>query len=506
MRRLEEILRQELAARAGSPADTGAWSAADQEEAACPLCGGAGFVRAAVSLGHPDFGKALPCRCVAEESEERRSARLLRYSNLGPLTRLTFDSLIEEGRSSNPRDQDAYGVCVAAAREFADEPEGWLVLVGPSGCGKTHVAAAIANRCIQQGRPARFVVVPDLLDHLRASYGPAARPLASSGGASALASGPAAESAPEEHLPYDQFFQQVRDAPVLILDDLGAQTTTPWAQEKLFQLINHRFNSRAPTVVTTSLELEDLDERLASRLGDPSLSRVFRLGTGRSRRPGAPATLSLPLLRDMTFENFDVRSLSLSPEASGNLRRAFVTARNYACDPDGWLVFLGGTGSGKTHLAAAIAHEWQAAGRRFEFFFVPDLLDTLRAARSRENDLPGSTLDWARTCDHLVLDDLGVHGSTPWAQEKLFQILNYRYNAKLPTVVTIRGSLEGVPESWASRMSDAKVSLVFEIEAPDYRGLPRRRREETEGGGRRRGKGPPSAWGGSASGEGGRAG
>jgi len=493
MRKLEEILRGELGARASSRDDTGTWSAADEDEPACPHCGGAGFVRAQVSLGHPDFGKALPCRCIAEESAEQRSARLRRYSNLGPLTRLTFDNLIEAGRSSNPRDQEAFALCVAAAREFTDEPRGWLVLLGPSGCGKTHVAAAIANGCIQQGRPALFVIAPDLLDHLRASYSPARHPASAASG-SALGVGQAGgEDTPGEDLPYGQFFEQVRNAPVLVLDDLGAQSATPWAQEKLFQLINHRFNTQAPTVVTTALELEDLDERLASRLGDPSLSRVFRLGATRSPRLGAAPTLSLPLLRDMTFENFDVRSLSLPPEKTRNLRDAFTTARNYAQDPEGWLVLLGGTGSGKTHLAAAIAHEWQAAGRRFEFFFVPDLLDTLRAAYGQEEDVPTSTAERLRTCDNLILDDLGVHGSTAWAQEKLFQILNYRYNAKLPTVITIRGKLEDIPESWASRMCDPKVSLPFEIEAPDYRGLPRRQQDEGgEGMVRRRGRGRAS--------------
>ncbi len=482
MRKLEEILGGELGARASSRENTGTWSATDEEGPACPLCGGAGFVRAPVSLGHPDFGKALPCRCIVEESEEQRSARLRRYSNLGPLARLTFDNLIEAGRSSNPRDQESFTLCVAAAREFADEPHGWLVLLGPSGCGKTHVAAAIANGCIQQGRPALFVVAPDLLDHLRASYSPA-RPPASAAGGPALGVGQAGgEGGPSEGLAYDQFFDQVRNAPVLILDDLGAQSATPWAQEKLFQLINHRFNTQAPTVVTAALDLEDLDERLASRLGDPSLSRVFRLGATRSPRPGAAPALSLPLLRDMTFENFDVRSLSLPPEKTRNLRDVFTTARNYAQHPEGWLVFLGGNGSGKTHLAAAIAHEWQAAGRRFEFFFVPDLLDTLRAAYGQDEDVPASTAERLRTCDHLVLDDLGVHGSTAWAQEKLFQILNYRYNAKLPTVITIRGKLDDLPDSWASRMYDTKASAIFEIEAPDYRGLPRRQEGQGQGG------------------------
>ncbi len=98
-----------------------------------------------------------------------------------------------------------------------------MLVHGPSGAGKTHVAAAIANRCIERGQPALFVVVPDLLDHLRASY------------------------SPNSELGYDALIEQVRNAPVLILDDLGTQSSTAWAQEKLFQVLNHRYNAQLPT-------------------------------------------------------------------------------------------------------------------------------------------------------------------------------------------------------------------------------------------------------------------
>ncbi|MEE9284893.1 MAG: ATP-binding protein, partial [Dehalococcoidia bacterium] len=107
-----------------------------------------------------------------------------------------------------------------AAQHFAEEPSGWLVFSGPSGCGKTHLAAAIADRCIQDGRPVLFMVVPDLLDHLRAAY------------------------RPESEVGYDELFELLRNSPVLILDDLGVQSSTPWAEEKLFQLINHRYNAQ----------------------------------------------------------------------------------------------------------------------------------------------------------------------------------------------------------------------------------------------------------------------
>jgi DNA replication protein DnaC len=109
---------------------------------------------------------------VRAETAETRLSRLQRYSSLGPLTRLTFDNLIEHGRSTNPRDRDLFRGLVRDAKAFAEEPRGWLLIHGASGAGKTHVAAAIANRCIEKGQPALFVVVPDLLDHLRSSYRP----------------------------------------------------------------------------------------------------------------------------------------------------------------------------------------------------------------------------------------------------------------------------------------------------------------------------------------------
>ena len=439
------------------------------EEGVCPHCRGACYVRRSVPLDHPDFGKAFPCRCVLEEREEERVARLRRFSNLGPLARLTFANLMTRGRSTGPRNQERFAQAAVAAQEFAQEPQGWLLLHGPSGCGKTHLAAAIANAGIEAGKPVFFVVVPDLLDHLRAAY------------------------QPDSEVTYDQLFEHVRNAPLVILDDLGLHSATAWAQEKLFQLVNHRYNHRLPTVFTTSMPLEEMDERLSTRLCDTNIARVFLLEESTRCHSGAFGGLALPIIREMTFETFYLGGMGLSPEATESLRNACRTARNYAENPEGWMVLLGHTGCGKTHLAAAIGHHLESKGMAVEFSVVPDLLDNLRSASRRDAQAGHleDLLETVRTASCLILDDLGVHSATPWAQEKLFQILNYRYNAKLPTVITVGGSLEDLPEAWASRMYDSKVSMIFEIEAPDYRGRPRRQAPPDQprprsGGGRRR--------------------
>jgi DNA replication protein DnaC len=76
---------------------------------------------------------------------------------------------------------------------------------------------------------------------------------------------------------YDRRFDQMRETPLLVLDDLGTQASTPWAQEKLYQLLNHRYNAALPTVVTTSSYLNQLDARLSSRMLDTRLCTIYAI-------------------------------------------------------------------------------------------------------------------------------------------------------------------------------------------------------------------------------------
>ncbi len=59
-----------------------------------------------------------------------------------------------------------------AAQKYAEKPKGWMVLQGGFASGKTHLAAAIANYRSGEGIPPLFIMVPDLMDHLRATFSP----------------------------------------------------------------------------------------------------------------------------------------------------------------------------------------------------------------------------------------------------------------------------------------------------------------------------------------------
>ena len=386
-----------------------------------------------------------PCQCTEKEFEQGRLTKLERYSNLGPLTRLTFDKLLPRGRSSDPPNQERFAHCLEVARHFAREPKGWLVLSGPSGCGKTHLAAAIANHCLQEGNQVFFMIVPDLLDHLRTTF------------------------SPNSDVAYDELFERVRNAPLLVLDDLGSQSNTPWAEEKLFQILNHRFNAELATVVTIR-NLEELDARLTAKLQDPAIAQQCEL-----EKPQLPlfqqvGGLSSQFLADKTFETFDTRGMNADEKGRESLQTAWRGARQFAETPENWLVFLGVHGCGKTHLAAAITNHRLRSGRPVFFAVVPDLLDHLRSTFSPESKVTyDSVFEGVKTSPLLILDDLGTESSTPWAQEKLYQILNYRYNSQLPTVITVAGFLEGIEGRLSSRLMDPKLSNVIPISAPDYR-------------------------------------
>jgi DNA replication protein DnaC len=454
MRRLDDILGS-LGLPDSEPerASTGvaSGSAADP----CPICKGKGWILLDVPPGDADFNRPIPCRCTEARMTTERLRELRKLSNLGALERMTFDSFMPNlGVSEVVRFNlyEAFDRC----RSYANNPSGWLVLLGGYGSGKTHLAAAIANQALALGRQVLFIVVPDLLDYLRSAY------------------------SPNSDAGLDARMEAIREAPLLILDDLGAHHSTPWAQEKLFQIINHRYNSRLPTVITSNQQPEEMDPRITSRLVDPDLSQVYELMAPDFRQSGAGLDRSatgLSTLRfygEQTFGHFNLRE-GLPAAERENLQRALATARAYAESPSGWLVLTGVYGCGKTHLAAAIANHQITAARTIShsiplFVVVPDLLDHLRATFSPTST---TTLDrlfeQVKNASLLVLDDLGTESATPWAKEKLFQLLNHRYVARLPTVITI-SDLKNADERIISRLNDTSRCTVFRIEAPSYRG------------------------------------
>lgn len=103
--------------------------------------------------------------------------------------------------------------------------------------------------------------MPDLLDHLRATFGPSSE------------------------VAYDERFELVRNVALLVLDDLGTESATAWAREKLYQIINHRYNLELPTIITSNRPLDSLDQRIVSRMHQRAFGgEILRIGAEDFRR------------------------------------------------------------------------------------------------------------------------------------------------------------------------------------------------------------------------------
>jgi DNA replication protein DnaC len=411
-----------------------------------------GYLRADVPVGHPNFGRLEICVCRQRDVSQQVRGRLYSLSRLDELKSLTFDAFQPRGRKGLGEMQaqsleDAYNV----SKKFAQSLNGWFLLQGGYGCGKTHLAAAIANYAVEMGVPTLFLTVPDLLDMLRFSYD-------------------------SEDTTFEQRFNEIRNASLLVLDDLGTQNATGWAQEKLFQIINYRYINKLPTVLTTNLSLEEVEPRVRSRLTDKEIVIRFQIVAPDYRDAVAdtlhPELSSLNLMVSKTFGSFEDRTREgLSLDELRSLEKALRAAHNFAEKPKGWLILLGGYGSGKTHLAAAIANYRAGLGDPPLFVHMSDLLDHLRATFGDNSKVSfDRRFHEIRTAPLLVLDDLGTQSMSPWVREKIYQLFNYRYHAELPTVITTSDSMDEMDARIRSRLLDKKLCTTYALDVPSYHG------------------------------------
>ena len=373
---------------------------------------------------------------------------------------MTFEAVIPEGRRGRV-DENLFKAATETAKEFSADPAGWLVLEGSAGSGKTHLAASIVNALVDRGSPAKYVSaldIPDLVRNERFEDTDGAE-----GGT----------------------FSSLLDAPVLVVDDLGAQQANNWIDSKVDQLLTHRFNGRLPTVVVLAKPISEMPERIGLKLDDPSLSNVAQLTGDDTSRDGRRINIPRTMLDRMTFETFDPNGAAGSNfDESKSLSIALAAAQDFAVNPEKWLYLYGHTGVGKTHLVVAIAAVRAKKGETITFWSVPDLLENLRHTYSNPNETTFYPLfESVRNCGLLILDDFGIQQMTDWALEKLHHLISHRHDRLLPTVIASQhilwegadiGDLRQVRgkhqwESIRSRINDPEVVNGYLMAAPDYR-------------------------------------
>lgn len=219
----------------------------------CAICRDARFVHPAEG-GRPVFSRVVPCGCAVSEMEFRKQQALLRLCELPNGTeKWTFENF-----QIYPEVKNAYDCALELAEESG--PLRWLTLVADVDVGKTHLAVAICRRWLARCKPARYGWVPLLLDELKQGM---------------------------DNKEYDQRFQFLLNVPLLILDDMGTQNSTPWVTERLETLVDYRYVNDLPLMITTNLPVDRLGIRVASRIMRKEGSRIVTIDAPeyRTRKP-----------------------------------------------------------------------------------------------------------------------------------------------------------------------------------------------------------------------------
>ena len=197
---------------------------------------------------------AIPCQCQKKKNRER----ILAASGLTPiLAEKTFDKFDftyyeeylknERGSTYRTQAQKIYDICLRYAQNFSSaKTHRGIVLQGEVGRGKTFLAAAVCNALIDKNIVPYFMVVPEFLDEIRATY--------NNGG----------------EFSESKIMDKAMNATFLVMDDLGSHNFSAWTIGKLFTLINYRVNHGLPFMITTNLSIADLQDTL----GDRIISRI----------------------------------------------------------------------------------------------------------------------------------------------------------------------------------------------------------------------------------------
>ena len=219
----------------------------------CDVCNNLRVVKYDLEISNPNFGKFFPCpECGPGIARLRKRAAFDAFTErideygVKPLASCTFERFVLHSRSATVHR------AFTEARALAETGEGWVLFTGPAGTGKTHLAMAVANYNRQAADPhtVMLVTAPGLLDLLRSGY---------------------------DRNDYNDLLGLTKSVDILIIDDLGMESLTPWAEEKLFEIVNYRYNNRSALMVTTNADMSMIDNRIRSRFTDAELCRVVKV-------------------------------------------------------------------------------------------------------------------------------------------------------------------------------------------------------------------------------------
>jgi len=178
----------------------------------------------------------------------------------------------------------------------------------------------------------------------------------------------------------------------------------------------------------------EIVERKGREFAQPCSCRRTPSDTGKG---GASLSRIPPRYEHCTLETFEPGN----PSLSAALEKAMAYCSGYphlGADEGLGLLFCGDNGVGKTHLAVGVLRELATAKRaRAQYWDFHELIREIKSSYDPETKTTElQVLEPVVEMDVLLLDDLGAWKMTDWMNDTLFYILNSRYMAKRPTIIT----------------------------------------------------------------------
>lgn len=160
------------------------------------------------------------------------------------------DNGAADGTNPRRKMQNYSNFCINYANSFSpDSPS--IVMIGKTGLGKTHLSLSIAKTVIDGGFGVVYVPAQKLVSNLEREH------FSSSAG--------------------DAFMRKYADCDLLIIDDLGAEFQSSFANSAIGNLINERLYERRPTIISTNLSGKELAERYSERTASRILGEYKKL-------------------------------------------------------------------------------------------------------------------------------------------------------------------------------------------------------------------------------------
>lgn len=183
-----------------------------------------------------------PCRFERQRQKQVYISRLLKASGVPRIyEKISFDEY---------KETDENRKAIEAAHWIVnDDKDSSVYFYGSKGTGKTMLSCVITNEIARRGQVVLFSSVPDLMADIRASF---------------------------KSDNTEEVINSVKNAPILVLDDLGAERATEWVGEQIFAIINARYADKRKTIITSNFAPDELAAHFADKTqGERIVSRIY---------------------------------------------------------------------------------------------------------------------------------------------------------------------------------------------------------------------------------------